>query len=121
MSGSNPNVLALEISATECLISPLTGSEGNKKTEEKMPELADDIRSIVDAKSQADPKFQTSFLYTRITAKAVRQALIDENGYTDNELPCENTMGDILKRMGYKLKQIQKTKPLKNISEMSTM
>jgi hypothetical protein len=92
-------------------------ARGNKKTEEKMPELADDIRSIVDPKSQADPKFQTSFLYTRITAKAVRQALIDEKGYTDDELPCENTMGDILKRMGYNLKRIQKTKPLKKIPE----
>ena len=61
-----------------------------------MPELADDIRSIVDPKSQADPKCQTSFLYTRITAKAVRQALIDEKEYTDDELPCENTMGNIL-------------------------
>ena len=92
-------------------------ARGNKKTEEKMPELADDIRSIVDPKSQADPKFQTSFLFTRITAKAVRQALIDEKGYTDDELPCENTIGDILKRMGYKLKRIQKTKPLKKIPE----
>jgi transposase len=92
-------------------------ARGNKKTEEKMPELADDIRSIVDPKSQADPKFQTSFLYTRITAKAVRQALIDEKEYTDDELPCENTMGNILKRMGYNLKRIQKTKPLKKIPE----
>ena len=93
-------------------------ARGNKKTEEKMPELADDIRSIVDPKSQADPKYQTSFQYTRITAKAVRQALIDEKGYTDGELPCENTMGNILKRMGYNLKRIQKTKPLKKIHEM---
>jgi hypothetical protein len=92
-------------------------ARGNKKTEEKMPELADDIRSIVDSKSQSDPKLQTQFLYTRITAKAVRQALIDEKGYTDDELPCENTIGNILKRMGYKLKRIQKTKPLKKIPE----
>jgi hypothetical protein len=83
-------------------------TRGNKKTEEKMPELADDIRSIVDSKSQTDPKFQTLFLYTRITAKAVRQALIDEKGYTDDELPCENTVGNILKRMGYKLKRCDK-------------
>ena len=92
-------------------------ARGNKKTEEKMPELADDIRSIVDPKSQVDPKFQTSFQYTRITAKAVRQAIIDEKGYTDGELPCENTIGNILKRMGYTLKRIQKTKPLKKIPE----
>ena len=30
---------------------------GNKKTEEKLSSLEDDIRSLVDPKSQADPKF----------------------------------------------------------------
>ena len=58
-------------------------ARGNKKTEEKMPGIGDDIRSIVGPKSQTDPNFQTSFAYTRITAKAVRQALIDEKGYAD--------------------------------------
>jgi hypothetical protein len=67
--------------------------------------------------SQTDPNFQTSFFYTRITAKAVRQALIDEKGYTDDELPCENTIGNILDRMSYQLKRIQKTKQLKKIAE----
>ncbi|PXF54363.1 MAG: hypothetical protein C4B59_17860 [Candidatus Methanogaster sp.] len=92
-------------------------SRGNKKTEEKMPELGEDIRSIVDPKSQTDPNFQTPFTYTRITANAVRQALIDEKGYTDDELPCENTIRNILNRMGYQLKRIQKTKPIKKIPE----
>jgi hypothetical protein len=92
-------------------------ARGNKKTEEKMPELNEDIRSIVDPKSQTDPNFQTSFAYTRITAKAVRQALINEKGYLDDELPCENTIRNILNRLGYQLKRIQKTKPLKKIPE----
>ncbi len=83
-----------------------------------MPELVDYIRSIVDPKSQTDPKFQTPFLYTKMTAKAVRQARIDEKGHIDEKLPCENTMGNILKRSGYKLKRIQKTKPLKKIPGM---
>jgi len=90
---------------------------GNKKTEEKIPQLTEDIRVIVDPKSQADPHFQTTFAYTRITAKAVRQALINEKGYTDDALPCENTIGVILNRLDYRLKQIQKTKPLKKILE----
>ena len=90
---------------------------GNKKTEEKIPQLAEDIRAIVDPKSQADPHFQTTFAYTRITAKAVRHALINEKEYTDDELPCENTMGVILNRLDYRLKRIQKTKPLKKIPE----
>ena len=92
-------------------------ARGNKKAEEKMPELMADIQSIVDPKSQTDPKFQTSFAYTRITVKAVRQALIDEKDYTDDELPCENTIRNILNRMGYQLKRIQKTKPIKKIPE----
>jgi len=71
-------------------------ARGNKKTEEKIPQLVDDIRAIADPKSQA---------------------LIDEKGYTDDELPCENTIGYILNRLGYRLKRIQKTKPLKKIPE----
>ena len=85
-------------------------ARGNKKIERKMPELGGDIRSMVYPKSQTNPNFQTSFAYTRITAKAVRQALIDEKGYIDDELPCENTIRNILNRLGYQLKRIQ-TKP----------
>jgi len=104
-------------SATEIKCIDNYSARGNKKTEAKIPKLAEDIRSIVEPKSQADPHFQTTFAYTRITAKTVRQALIDEMGYTNDELPCENTIGNILNRLGYRLKRIQKTKPLKKIPE----
>jgi len=50
------------------------------QTEEKLPQLEKDIRSLVEPDSQTDPKFQTLFKYTRMTAKAVRQALIDKKG-----------------------------------------
>ncbi|MGP8322636.1 MAG: ISAzo13-like element transposase-related protein [Methanosarcinaceae archaeon] len=56
-------------------------------------------------------------MHTKMKKKAVRQALIDEKGYTDDELPCENTMGNILKRSGYKSKRIQMIKTLKKIPE----
>lgn len=92
-------------------------ARGNKKTEEKIPQLAEDIRVIADPKSQADPHLKTPFAYTRITAKAVRQALIDQKGYSDDQLPCENTIGDILTRLGYRLRRVQKTKPLKKIPQ----
>src|SRR5271157_4325888 len=65
--------------------------------------------------SQADPRFQSPFLYTRITAKAMRLALIDQKGWTDEELPHVNTIGVILNRLGYKLRRVQKTNPLKLI------
>ena len=90
---------------------------GNKKTEERLPHLEEDIRSLVDPHSQADPDFRSPFAYTRVTAKSLRQALIDEKGYRDEELPCENTIGNILNRLGYRLRRVQKTKPQKKIPE----
>jgi Rhodopirellula transposase DDE domain len=92
-------------------------ARGNHKTEEKLPKLETDIRALADPESQADPKFQSPFLYTRITAKAMRQALIDQKGWTDEELPHQNTIGEILNRLGYKMRRVQKTKPLKKPPE----
>src|SRR5947209_11030305 len=92
-------------------------ARGNRKTEAKSPELEVDIRALAEPESQTDPKFQSPFLYTRMTAKAVRQALIDQKGWTDEELPHVNTIGEILNRLGYKLRRVQKTKPLKKIKE----
>lgn len=88
-----------------------------RKTEEKNPQLAEDIRELVEPHSQADPKFQTTFAYTRITAKAVRQALIEQKGYRHEDLPSEGTLGTILNRMGYRLRRVQKTKPIKRLEE----
>jgi transposase len=92
---------------------------GRKKTEAKQPQLVEDIRRIVEPKSQADPKFQTPFAYTRVTARAVREELIEHQGYTDDELPCENTIGKILNRLDYRLKRIQKTTPVKKMRKPS--
>jgi hypothetical protein len=90
-------------------------ARGNRKTEAKSPELEADIRALAEPESQTDPKFQSPFLYTRMTAKAVRQALIDQKGWTDEGLPHVNTIGVILNRLGIKLRPVQKTKPLKKI------
>jgi len=49
----------------------------------------------------------------KITAKAVREALILKKGYEDRELPTDDTIGNILNRMGYSLKRVMKSKPLK--------
>ncbi|MBM4077516.1 MAG: ISAzo13 family transposase, partial [Planctomycetes bacterium] len=92
-------------------------SRGNKKTEEKCPELEQDIRSLAESQSQQDPKFQSPFLYTRMTAEAMRRTLIEKKGWTDEELPHANTIGEILNRLGYKLRRVQNAKPLKKVRE----
>jgi hypothetical protein len=83
--------------------------------------LEADIRALADPESQDNPKFQSSFLYTRMTAKAMRRALIDQNGWTDLRLLHVNTIGEILKRLGYKLRRAQKTKPLKKVPQIDVI
>ena len=92
-------------------------ARGNKKTEEKMPQLENDIISLAEPESQIDPKFQTAFKYTRITAKAMREALITKKGWHHEELPCEKTIGNILNRLRFRLRRVQKAKPLKKVAE----
>ena len=85
------------------------------KTEVKNPQLEQDIRALVEPDSQTDPKFQSQFRYTRLTAKAVRQKLVDCKGYTDEELPHVSTIGRMLDRMGFKMRRVLKTKPQKKL------
>ena len=85
---------------------------GRQRSEEKNPQLAIDIRLIVEPYTHSDPELKTSRQYTNLSAAEVRQALI-ERGYQEDQLPSERTLRDILNRMNYRLKRIQKGKPLK--------
>jgi hypothetical protein len=91
-------------------------ARGRPRSEEKNPQLAADIRAIVEPYTQADPELKSSRRYTNLSAGEVREALI-ANGYCQDELPSERTMRDILNRMNYRLKRIQKGKPLKKTKE----
>jgi len=94
-----------------------TSARGNRKTEEKWPQLAEDMRSLAEPHSQVDPKFQSPFCYTRMTAKAMRQALIGQKSWQHGQLPCENTIGNILNRLGYRLRRVQKAQPVKRVRD----
>ena len=80
-------------------------ARGAKKTEEKLPDLERDIHELVEGKCQADPRLKTTFQYTKVTAQAVLDGLIAEQGYRETDLPCRQTMGNILNRLGYRLKE----------------
>ena len=92
-------------------------ARGNKRMEEKIKQLESDICSLAEPTSQTDPKFQTLFKYTRITAKAMREALVVEKGWTNQNLPCVRTISTILNRLGYRLRRVQKSKPIKKIKD----
>ena len=89
-------------------------ARGRKKAEEKLPNLLSDIRELADGQSQTDPTFQTTRLYTRLSAAEVRKQLITEKDYRDDELPTEETIRVKLNKLGYKLRAVQKSRPQKN-------
>jgi transposase len=91
-------------------------ARGRQRSEQKDQQLAADIRAIVEPHTHADPELKSSRRYTNLSAAEVRQALINQ-GYSEEGLPAERTMRDILNRMNYRLKRIQKGKPLKKTDE----
>src|SRR3954454_19335850 len=91
-------------------------ARGRQRSEQKDPQLAADIRALVEPHTQADPELKAARRYTNLSAAEVRDALI-EKGYPKEALPSERTMRDILNRMNYRLKRLQKGKPLKKTKE----
>ena len=86
---------------------------GRKRAEEHLPNLLEDIKAILDEQSQADPTFQTTRLFTRLSAAEVREQLIAQKGYTDAELPSEETIRVKINQLGYRLRSVQKSRPKK--------
>jgi hypothetical protein len=89
-------------------------SRGNKKSEEKDPKLKENIRSIVEQKIQANPSIEIVLIYKKITAKVVAKALQKDYGYRVEDLPCNNTIRNILNRMGYGWKRVRKKRVQKD-------
>ena len=87
-----------------------------KPAEEHLPRLLEDIRSIADGQSQADPRFQTDRPFTRISAAEVRRQLIATKGYTDAELPTQQTINKKLNLLGFRLTRVAKCRPQKESS-----
>ena len=90
-------------------------ARAKQPSEVKDPQLAADIRAIVEPCTLADPELKSDRRYTNLSAREVRQALKDHQGYADDRLPSERTLRDILNRLGYRLRRVQKAKPLKKL------
>lgn len=95
-------------------VSPPLATErrGRKRSEDKNPQLKLDIKLIIEPHTHSDPELKTSRKYTNYSAAEIREELLAK-GYTLKSLPSERTIRDILNRMNYRLKRIQKGKPLK--------
>ena len=108
-------------------------ARGRWRSEKVDPELAQKIHALAEPVTEADPKLFTPFGYTRITAKAVHQQLFgnaqktngETNHETDDKTNCETdsqtarpvltvqTVSNMLNRLGYRLRAVQKSEPKK--------
>jgi transposase len=92
-------------------------ARGRQRWEDFDTQLAQDIRELVEPKTQADPELKSSRRYTNWSAAEVLEMLQTRKQYAADDLPSERTMREILNRMGYRLKRIQKGKPLKKTKD----
>lgn len=86
---------------------------GRHRIEQKLPNLLDDIKDIVDPVSQCDPTFRTTQLYSPITAKEVLRRLIEDKQYPLDQVPTMRTISNKLNQLGFSLKKVSKCKPQK--------
>lgn len=100
--------------ASGCVCVEAYAARGRWKAEAHLPNLLTDIQSLVDGQRQTEPRFESSRLYSRLSAAQVRQELIRQKGYTDAELPSEETIRVKLNGLGYRLRTVRKTVPQKN-------
>jgi hypothetical protein len=105
-----------ELAGNYCAIDHFA-QRGRKPAEAHLPDLLADIQTLVDGQSQADPTFQTTRLYTRLSAAEVRRQLIKQQGYTDDEVPSAETIRIKLNQLGYYPGRVQKSQPVKKIPE----
>lgn len=92
-------------------------ARGRKPAESELPELRQDMRAILDSQSQTDPTFQSQRLYTRLTVKEVRKQLIEQKGYSDEQLLGEDSLGSRINEMGYRLRGVRKSQPEKKFQK----
>ncbi len=89
---------------------------GDKRWEEKHPEVANALWALAQAHSQQDPTFRTALSFTRLSAK---EALVQlrAQGFAEEVLPSPSTMAEVLNRNGYRLRPVVKAKPQKKFQK----
>lgn len=92
-------------------------ARGRRPVEARLPELREDMQAILDEQSQTDPTFRSQRLYTRLTVKEVGKQLIEQKGYTEQQLPVAESLRTRINEMGYHLRGVRKTEPEKKFQK----
>jgi Rhodopirellula transposase DDE domain len=101
-------------------LSRLVSFAGCKKKELINDSLAIDIGSIVDTNTQSDRCHNDTLGYVKMTAKHIWSCLTTQKGYKTDTFSAR-TITNILNRLGYTLKKVRKTLPLKRIPETNAI
>ena len=107
--------LAEKRTGIECL-SLHAAFSGRPRWEDQYPEAAQALMDLALAHSQQDPTFRTTVSYTRLTAKTAIEGL-RQKGIEETALPAPSTMAVIWNRLGFRLRHVVKSKPLKKVPE----
>jgi len=78
--------------------------------------LAADLEQIIAEQTQIDPSFKTQRCYVKLSAPYIFKELVLHQGYELKDF-CIRSVNNILNRLGYTLKKVLKTKPLKKIPQ----
>ncbi len=89
---------------------------GRRRWEDQYPEAAEALVALALAHAQQDPTFRTTMSYTRLTAKTAIAGL-RQQGIEAAILPAPSTMAVILNRLGFRLRNVVKSKPLKKVPQ----
>jgi len=90
---------------------------GRKRAEHNLPKLLDDIQSIVNPVSQADPTLLSKRIYCPLTAKEIHRRLRADKRYKPNELPTVRTICNKLADLDIRPQRVKKCRPLRKIPE----
>ncbi len=98
-------------------IRSISSSRGRPRVETTNKDLLSTAQKLLDEQSQADPKFQSAKIYTRITGDSFRKALAEQLQIDPMDLPSPRTNRRMLNRNGYSLRPVRKTLPIKKIPQ----
>ena len=89
---------------------------GVEKKRRRSKRVIKDIEEIVSLYTQSERCHQNTTGYVKITAKQVKADLISQKLYKAQDF-SHGTVNNVLNRLGYSLKKVRKTLPLKRIEQ----
>lgn len=90
---------------------------GRKRAEHHLPNLLQDIESIVEPVLQADPTFRSRRVYAPLTAKEIHKRLQTDKKYKPTELPTVRTISNKLSKLNIRPQRVKKCRPQRKIPE----